>query len=313
MKRILMGFGVGLTLVAPAAAEYPERPIDFIVHVNAGGLTDVGVRTWAPYMEKCLGNGATIVVQNSPGAGGVIAFSKVASSAPDGYTLGGLNAPNMPLKTVTGDATFTTEDFDYVATMYGSSVSLNVLRTSKYETLQQFIDAAKASSVPLQIGISQVGSDDYVADYKFMQEAGIELQLIPLGDSGSTRNALLGGHVDIVSMSATDAAPYQDTIRTLAVAAEKRTYLLPDVPTFREIGLDVIGGSYHVIGAPKGIPDEASKKLSTCFMQVAQDPAFKEEAKKRSLVLEPMDGETTAERVRAITAEMREVWKKNPW
>lgn len=309
--RSLAAALLGFSLTGTAWAAYPEKPVTFIVHTGAGSITDTGVRTWQPYMEECLGT--TMIVQNMPGAGGSIAFFEVASAEPDGYTLGGLNAPNMPAKTITSDVRFTVDDFDYLASIYGTSVSLNVLDTSEIQTLQDFIEAAEASSRPMPVGISQIGGDDFITQHQFMKESGVELELVPLGDSAATRNGLLGGHLEVVSVSATDIAPYKDQIRTLAVAAEERTELLPDAPTYRELGYDVVGGSYHVIGAPKGIPQEAKEKLDSCFQQVAADPAFREDAEKRSLLLYPMDAETAATRVRSLTEELKELWESSPW
>jgi tripartite-type tricarboxylate transporter receptor subunit TctC len=311
MIRALLAAVSGLALASTASAAYPEKPITFIVHTGAGSITDTGVRTWQPYMEECLGT--TIIVQNMPGAGGSTAFYEVANAEPDGYTLGGLNAPNMPGKTITGDVRFTIDDFDYLGSLYGTSVSLNVLKTSQFETMADIVEAAKAGSRPLPVGLSQVGGDDFITQHQFMKEAGVELELIPLGDSAATRNGLLGGHVEVVSMSATDAAPYQDQVRTLAVAAEERTELLPDVPTFRELGYDVVGGSYHVIGAPKGIPQEAKDKLDSCFQQVADNPEFQKDAATRSLLLNPMDAAATEERVKSLTADLKELWETSPW
>ena len=99
-RSLMFGVAVGLAIgAAPAFAAYPDHPVTFIVPYGPGGTSDVGARTWQPFVEKCLGT--PLVIVNKPGAGGELGFAELAGAAPDGYTLGALNVPNMPLGTLT--------------------------------------------------------------------------------------------------------------------------------------------------------------------------------------------------------------------
>lgn len=299
-------------LAAPAFAAYPEKPITFIVTSSPGGTTDVGVRTWVPFMEECLGEGATITVVNKPGAGHLIGLTELASAAPDGYTLGSINMPNMTVTSLK-EGRYDLDSFDYPGSLYASTATLSTRRDGPYQSLQQVIDETKASGEPLKIGLSSIASDDHLMGMRFKRESGLPVTFIPFGDAAATRSALLGGHIDVVSMSMTEAAPFKDEIRILAAGSNERSPEAPDAPTFREQGLDVLGGGRHVVGAPKGLPEEAMTKLSGCLESIAADPEFIALAKERALILSPLNQQETVEAVREDYEAVKQLWEAEPW
>ena len=312
--KLALGLAVLATGMGTSAAfaEYPERPITFIVPYGAGGGNDIGTRTWVPYLEQCLGNGATVVVVNKPGAGGEVGFTELANSAPDGYTLGSTATPNMPLGEITREKpTYSVDSFSYVGNLYGSSSTLNVLKGGKFASLDAVI--AEGKTRPLTWGMSGFGSDDHLMGLRLMELAGIKLTFIPLGDAASVRNAILGGHVDLGGLSLAEAAPFQEQLSTLAVAADQQSTVLPGVPTFTEQGIDLIGGSLPIVAAPKGLPEDIKAKLSACFVSIAQDPKFQADAEQRKLLLIPMDAAQTEAYVRSEAATLKTLWETNPW
>src|SRR5262245_26435791 len=117
-----------------ALADYPERPVTYIVPYGAGGGNDTGTRTWAPYLEKCLGQ--PVVVVNKPGAGGALGFAELANPAPDGYTLGSVATPNMPLGAITKNPpAYTIDSFTYISNVYGSNSTLSAKKGGRFTTL----------------------------------------------------------------------------------------------------------------------------------------------------------------------------------
>jgi tripartite-type tricarboxylate transporter receptor subunit TctC len=142
---------------------------------------------------------------------------------------------------------------------------------------------------------------------------GADFNFIPFGSGADSRNALLGGQVEFAMMSNTEAAGFKDEIRPLAVAAVERTPLFPDVPTFTEKGYELVGGSTHVIAAPKGFPEEAMSKWRDCVAQAAADPEFLKDAGERSVSLSIMDGAQSEAFVRQQAQLLTDLWGSDPW
>lgn len=316
MRKVILtsvlSVAAAAAIAEPAWSDYPEKPITFIVTSSPGGTTDVGVRTWAPFLERCLGEDATITVVNKPGAGHLIGLTDVVNAEPDGYTLGSINMPNMTVTSLKHDR-YDLDSFDYLGSLYASTATLSARIEGPYESLQQAIDETKQSGEPLQVGIGSIASDDHIMGMRFMRETGIPVTFVPFGAAAATRSALLGEHIDVVSLSMTEMVPFQDQVRILAIGADKRSADAPDVPTFRELGYDVIGGGRHVVGGPKGMPEEATSKLAACLESIATDPEFIAVAKERALILSPLDQQETVDSVRADYEAVKELWETDPW
>lgn len=307
---LLLLVGVAAT---PAVAEYPERPIAFINPNSAGGGTDVGIRTWAPYVEKCLGNGATFVVTAMPGATGAVGMTEAAKAANDGYTAASLNMPQFVTNQIAKQMTFTINTFDYLGNIVGVRSLIAVRPDSEFKTLADFVKFAKGSGKPTSVGLGGLGADDHLGGLRFEQMLGVDFNFIPFGSGADSRNALLGSQVEIAFMSNSEAAQFRDEIRPLAIAAADRDPLYPDTQTFKEAGYDLISGSDHIIGLPKGAPQEIQTKLTHCIAEAAKDPAFLADAKKRSLSLNIMDAKQTDAFVREQDKILRDLWATNPW
>ena len=309
-RTIVAATAILLATAAAALAAYPERPVTLLIPFSPGGGSDIGARTYQPFLEACLGG--TVVILNKPGAGGELGFAELAKAAPDGYTIGYLNMPNMATAPIVKDAPWTIDSFAYIGNVIGSKVTLSVPKSSDIQNLGDLVARGKESG-PLTLSVSGIGGDDHLMALRFAELAGIEFRVIPFGDGASSRAALMGGQVQVGSMSNSEAALYQDQFRTLGVMDEERTSFLPDVPTFREQSYDVVGGSTQVIGAPAGTPAEIISKWSDCLGQVVKDPAFLEEAKKRALPLAYMTAEEAEAFVRQETEALRALWESDPW
>jgi tripartite-type tricarboxylate transporter receptor subunit TctC len=301
---------VALTAAAPALAEYPERAVTLLIPFSPGGGSDVSARTYEPYLEECLGQ--DVVIVNKPGAGGELGFAELAQTTPDGYTIGYLNMPNMATGAITKDAPWTIDSFAYVGNVIGSRVTLSVPIESEIQDLDGLVAFAKENS-PVALSVSGIGGDDHLMALRFSKLAGFDFNVIPFGDGASSRAALMGGHVQVGSMSNSEAALYQDRFRTLGVMDSERSSFLPDIPTFQEQGYDIVGGSTQVIGAPAGTPDEVIQKWSDCLGQVVNDPAFLEDATTRALPLAYMTAEETEQFVRAENEQLKALWESDPW
>jgi tripartite-type tricarboxylate transporter receptor subunit TctC len=305
---VIVAAGIGA-----AAADYPDRPITFQVPFGAGGGTDVAARTYAPYLEKCIGNDATLVILNKPGASGQIGFAELAKSPPDGYMISTLNAPNLEIGAITGSKAYSLDQFELLGNIVGTNVTLVVAKDSPIKTLADLVKAAKEATTPMNVGTSSLGAEDHLTSLRFAKMAGVKFTTLPLESAGNVRNAVVGGHIQLGSLSNSETAPFLDQLRVLAVATPERIADLPDVPTFRELGYDLVAGSNHVLGTRAGVPEEIRAKLAGCIASVAKDPAFLADAKKRSVSLNVMSDTEVKAFIAKEEADLRALWESDPW
>jgi tripartite-type tricarboxylate transporter receptor subunit TctC len=294
-------------------AEYPERPITFLVGQTAGGGTDVFARLVARYMEKYLGN-ATISVINKPGASGEFAFAEVAHAAPDGYTIGIVNIPNVVTQVITKDSTqFTLDDFTYLGRVYAGQASIVVPLNSPFQNVKDLVAFSKENPGVVTVGIGGLGADDHLLALRFMKAAGIEFTIVPMGDGARARNAVMGGHVSAGSMGLVDGYRFREKLRTLGVMSADRMSFAPDVPTFKEQGFDIVGGAVRVMAAPKGLPEDVKTKLAKAIEQTAKDKEFLAEAEKLSSYVDYGTPEQAEAYVREQHRILSELWASDPW
>ena len=269
---------VGLLALAFAvpvqAADYPKDPIELIVAYSAGGGTDAGARMLTKAAAKYIPQ--PLVVVNKPGAGGEIGFTALAKAKPDGYTIGFINPPStvlLPLMRKTG---YQMSDFKFIINIVLDPGLLAVRADSPFKTLDDFIKAAKANPGTLSISNAGVGSDAHMSVIDFAQKAGIKINPVPFKGAAPARTAALGGHVDAVVMKVGETKTYVQSkqARVLAVMSEKRVKDFPDVPTFKEKGLDIIMAASRGIAGPKDMPDSVVKYLHDKLKKTIEDPEF---------------------------------------
>lgn len=314
LKKWLAGFAAGaVALAAPAfAAEWPERPIELIVGFAAGGGTDITARTLAVFLEKELGG--SVVVINKPGASGALGLGMIARAKPDGYTLGMTNMPGLLTLPIERNAGFTAKDFTYLATLVRDPSAFSVKADSPHKSLQDLINAAKAKPGYISYGSTGVGTDDHLALVMFEAASGSDLNHVPFNGAGPLRNAVLGGHADVGGMNLGEAMPYNGTqLRILGQASEKRSPLAPDVPTFKEQGVNLVFASERGVIAPKGIPAEVEQKLAAALEKIANDPDFQQKMLQQFTEMDYLPGDKWQARLQEADQQFRAMWAKQQW
>ncbi|HZM35589.1 MAG TPA: tripartite tricarboxylate transporter substrate binding protein [Burkholderiales bacterium] len=280
MTRIALAF---LALILPFAAlgqDYPSKPITMIVPFPPGGVADIVGRPLATVMEKTLKQ--PVVVVNRTGAGGAIGMAAAAKAEPDGYTiLMALSSISIfPVSDpLNGKAPpYTLKDFAPIALVTADPTVLVVSADSPYKTIQDFVAAAKANPGKINYSSSGVYGTLHVAMAMFANAAGIELFHVPYQGGGPAVTALLGGQVQALA-SGPAAAIGQikaGKMRALAGWGEKRLALMPDLPTFKELGYkDVEFYIWSAVVAPAATPAPVQQKLREAVRQAVADPAFK--------------------------------------
>ncbi|MBF6630118.1 MAG: tripartite tricarboxylate transporter substrate binding protein BugE [Comamonas sp.] len=267
---------------ALAADNYPSRPLKLIVPFGAGGSTDIVARLLADKMGPILGQ--SVVIENKGGAGGSIGATEIARSAPDGYTIGmatvsthGANPAIM--SKLPYDAK---KDFAPITNVMAVPSVFVVHPSVPANTMQEFIALAKKEPGKYTFASPGTGSLGHANIENFMNLAGIDLLHIPYKGAGQALNDALGGQVnamtDNLSSSLTNIKAGK--LRPLAVLALKRTEMLPDVPTYTELGYPDMGdGGWFGLVAPAGTPKPIIDKLNAAAHKVMQDPDFQKKQK----------------------------------
>jgi tripartite-type tricarboxylate transporter receptor subunit TctC len=318
LVRALAALACASAMLIPglAAAAYPDKPINMIIAYPPGGGTDIVARAMAPYIEKYLGGGAKIVVQNRGGAGGEIGFAALAASPPDGYTIGFVNTPNLLTIPIERKAPFTWERFDLLGNIVDDPGNFSVHSDSPIKTLADLAAAAKARPGAITVGTTGVGSDDHLAMLMFEKIAGVKMNHIPMKGAADVRTGIISRQIDVAAMNigeALQAVKGGAQMRNLGQMSLARTSLAPDLPTFKEQGYAIEMASLRGMAAPKGLPADVREKLVKAIERAAADPEFQAAAVRYFApvrYLSPAQFETT---MREAETGFRQMWKDMPW
>jgi tripartite-type tricarboxylate transporter receptor subunit TctC len=254
----------GLAALMPARAAYPETAIKLVVGFPPGGGGDTYARLVAEHMQRSMGK--TLVVENKPGAGGNLAADNVAKAKPDGHTLLFAMSGNVALAPVMrGDKLpyKTPDDFVMIGSAVEAPHGLFVAAGSKYQTAKEFFAAARTQQ--LSFASTGTGGAAHIGMEMVLQATQVKMLHVPYRGSGPAITDLIGGQVD--SFFAT-APPVMGQVkggklRLLAITGEQRNPSLPDVPTFKELGIPVVVTQWYGVAAPAGTPPEVVDYLST--------------------------------------------------
>jgi tripartite-type tricarboxylate transporter receptor subunit TctC len=275
LNRLLAAAGLLAALAGSPALAYPDGPVNYIIPFNAGGESDITARYQQRYFKDLTGQ--DLIVQYLPGAGGAQAWSSLNAMPGDGQTIMGTNLPHIVLQPMLQDPGYKTSDIANVYMFHFTPDALLVKADSPFQTVQDVIDAAKANPGGLTAGGSATNSANHIANQVFTNETGAAMTYIPYTGTGATESALLGGEVDVLWGYTTVAARQGDAVRVLGVSTEERHPLFPDAPTFRELGIEMVGGAYRGIAVPASTPEDIRARLSDLIGEVNANPEFRKQ------------------------------------
>jgi tripartite-type tricarboxylate transporter receptor subunit TctC len=264
VTRRSLAASAAFALAAPRlalAAEWPTgRPIQVVVPFPPGGGVDQMARVLLPYVARHL-PGAQFVVENRGGAGGQIGFEAVFNARPDGYTLGAVSAPALLTIAIERRVRYRVTEFSYIANVVDDPSAVWVPANSPYRSVQDQLAAARQKPGTLTLGTTGIGSDDHLLQIALEAAAlGASFIHVPYAGTAPMQTALLGGHLDVGSFNLSEgvAGLRDGRFRALAHGGSERWKAAPDVPTFRELGVDVEGGSQRGIFGPPGCPSRSA-------------------------------------------------------
>jgi len=262
----------GLPAAAQSAADFPAKAMTYIIPFDAGGESDISARFQQAEWKEHTGH--DVVIQYQPGAGGAQAWSQLNDIAGDGYTIMGINLPHTILQPMQGDVGYTTDELTPVHYFHYTPNAIFVPADSEFKTLQELIDYAKANPGMVTFAGSGSKSANNLGQLQFDKAAGTTTTYVPFSGTGPSITAVLGKQTTAGFNYATSAMNQGDALRMLAVASEKRMPAFPDVPTFKELGFNIVGGAYRGVAVPASTPEDIRKRISDIVAEINADPDF---------------------------------------
>jgi len=275
----VLSLGAMISSTSFAQSNYPNKPINFIVPYGAGGGADSRSRQIAQKMSVILKQ--SIIVDNKPGAGGNIGTEFISRAAPDGYTIGmGNFAPMAVNKTLFGNLRYDPEtDIIPIVLIEKGPLVLVVNPSSPYKTVQDIVAAAKAKPGILTFSSGGIGGSHQLSAELFEQNAGIEMIHVPYKSGSAGLTDLMAGNVTMMFDQMYSAMPSikAEKLRAIAITSKKRSPLLPNIPSFSEIGypkVEVL--NWQGLIAPKGTPKAIIDQLNAAANEALKDPTLRE-------------------------------------
>jgi tripartite-type tricarboxylate transporter receptor subunit TctC len=261
-----------VALPALGQGAFPNRPIKLICPWPAGGATDAVMRSIAESASKTLG--AQMIVDNKPGASGMLGPNELVKAPADGYTLSQLTIGIARLPHMQKMQFDPLKDFTYILNMTGYTFGMVVRVDSPIKSLKDLVDYARANPEKFTYGSPGQGTTPHLAVEEFAYKAGIKLKHVPFKGFAEGMQSLLGGHI-MAHSDSTGWAPHVDagTARLLATYGSRRTKRWSSVPTLNELGFETISESPFGMGAPKGLDAAVTRRLHDAFKATLEDPA----------------------------------------
>jgi tripartite-type tricarboxylate transporter receptor subunit TctC len=289
-----LAFALALLALCPglAGAAYPDRPIKMIVPWAAGGDTDAILRVWANALEKQLGQ--AVVVVNITGASGTVGAREAKNAPPDGYTIFSVH-DFIHTTYYTGVADISYKDFEPICLNTLTSSILAAYGKAKWGTMKELLDDSKKRPGEIIVGAT-LGSTSHFFPAMIEQAAGVKWKYVSYEGTAPRMTALLGGHVELGETNLTQLDKVKaGQMKLLAIATPKRHPEVPNVPTLKELGLDIVYAVNRGILVPKGTPEPVLAKLEDACGKAAKDPGVAESMKKQGTDVEFLGRKAYAE------------------
>jgi tripartite-type tricarboxylate transporter receptor subunit TctC len=265
-----------------AATDYPAKQITYLITFDPGGQSDREARRQQPHLERILGQ--KVLIDYKVGGGGALGWRELTRAKPDGYFISGFNIPHIILQPLQQEVGYKTEQIVPVAIFQRTPLALIVQANSSFKTLQEFTEYGKKNPGALTMGGTGPFSNHHMATLRLQKVSGAKLTYVPFTGSAPMMTAVLGGHVAGTFANSDDLVRFKDQVRVLGFATEQRFSNFPDVPTFKELGLDIVLATDRGVAVPPGTPDAVIQRLEAAFLEIARNPEIQAEMKKQGFV-----------------------------
>ena len=274
MRKLILALCAASLAPLAAAQPCPDKNVNYWQAFPPGGESDLSARHQQVVLKaKCPA--IDLIIQYKAGAGGALMWSQMNQLPGDGLNVVGINLPHIVFQPIEGQVSYKTGDVTPVFWFHYTPDALVVPEASPYRSFADFVKAAKAEPEKLSLGGSGLNSANHAAHERLNKVFGIKTIYVPFKGTGDMTTAVVGAQVTGAMSYTAFAINNKGRVRALAVAMDKRHPLLPDVPTFKELGVDWVDGAYRGIGVPKGTPPEARKRLADLWLALNTDPEMK--------------------------------------
>jgi tripartite-type tricarboxylate transporter receptor subunit TctC len=294
--------------VQAQSGEWPSHPVRIIVPFGAGGAGDTLARIVAQHLSESLGQ--PFIVEDRPGAGGIVGTQQIATAAPDGYTIGITNLSTMSLiPVINPEATYSPlGDFKHIAYIGGSPVVLAATQATHAKTLQDFIAYANAPGHAFTFSSSGMGSDGHLMGVAIATALNVKPEHVPYKSTAEALTDVVAGQVPFSTstLSSTSGFLHANTLIGIAVTAPERVSDFPDLPTFKELGHpELLDNTWFAFSGPAQFPDDIATKLNRAVVAAVAQPDVQERFRHDGFLAQPM---TTQEFTTFVASENTK-WK----
>ncbi|TLX56221.1 tripartite tricarboxylate transporter substrate binding protein [Stutzerimonas nosocomialis] len=312
LSAAILAATAAVSLSFNAQAEYVAgKDVTVLQGFKPGGGSDVLAQLVQPYVSKTLG--INMVNEYIPGATGAIAWTRLAKqSKKDGTVISITNTPMLMTNYIMNDAiTYNIKELTPIANVVTDPGIAVVAKDSPINSLEDLIAAAKEKPGRITVGNSGMGGDDYFTTLMVEKATGLSFKKVPFQGDGPSATAAMGNKIDVSfnNVGTVYSQVKSGNLKALAVFSEERIEDMPDVPTLKEKGIDVVAGSSRGYSAPAGIPDEARDQLIAAFEALRNDEAFLADAKKRALNIDIVTGDEYGAMFERMEKEFQGIWQ----
>ncbi|KAA3625900.1 MAG: tripartite tricarboxylate transporter substrate binding protein [Proteobacteria bacterium] len=268
---LVAGSTLALSGIGGAMA-FPDKPVDYVIPFGPGGESDISARLQQPFFKEIFDQ--ELVVSYKPGGGGAVGWAELNTYGDDGHKIMGVNLPHVVIQPAQKDVGYTTDGLVPIYWFHYTPDAIVVRADSEFQSLADLVEHAKANPGKVVFSGSGKGSANHLAQVAFDKAAGIKTTYVAFKGTGASTTANLGGQVTAQWGYTTVGAKQGDQVRMLAVAMEARHPLFPDVPTFKELGYDLVGGAYRGVAVPSATPEALRKQWSDMIGQINANADF---------------------------------------
>jgi tripartite-type tricarboxylate transporter receptor subunit TctC len=295
-------------------ADFPNKEIQWIYAFGPGSPMDAYFRMMADKIKTNEGWSKGFIVTYKEGASGRIGWNAFAEAKPDGYTLG--FAPSaMLISAVSEEVSYGHDKMSFIINTMSDPGAIGVAPDSKYKTLTELVDAAKASPGTITIGVTSTIGQEGLTVQMIEKQTGAKFNMVAFDGEAEIFAGIMGGHLDAFCLNVSDGTTLieEGKIVILATGDEKRSVFLPDVPTYKEAGYEVTQLNMRSIGGPKDMPEPIRQYLENCFIAAANDPEIKAKVAEMKIPVETLPGAEVEAKFTKIAEAYEALYKENPW
>ncbi|CDZ75413.1 Hypothetical protein ING2D1G_1275 [Peptoniphilus sp. ING2-D1G] len=296
--------------------DYPNKEIQYLYGFSPGSVQDAYIRILFDKIKEMEGWKHGMIVNYQEGASGRIQWNALANAKPDGYTIGFTpTAMLIPSVAEANDVDFGFDKYAYIFSLMSDPGAIGVAADSKYNTLEDLVNDAKANPGKISLGVTSVIGSEGLTVKLIEKASGAKFNTTAFNGGADVMAGVIGGHVDAFCLNITDTTTFVDNgqIKVLATGNNERSEFMPDVPTYKESGYDVIQLNTRAVSGPKDMPEPIRQYLENCLVAAANDPEVKKQAEEMQAPTDSLTGEEVKASFGEFYDMLTKLWADEPW